>query len=52
MDTAKKNKIVSMNMSDNHLITTDTKLNFVTIIKKVKTADMATDVILLMEKDN
>lgn len=52
MDTAKKNKIVSMNMSDNRLITTDTKLNFVKIIKEVITADMATNAISLMGKGN
>jgi len=53
MGTAKKNKIVSMSMSDNHQhITAGSKLSFVMIIKEVKTADMATDVILLMEKSN
>ena len=53
MDTAKKNKIAFMNMSDNLLlITTDSKLNFVMIIKEEKIADMVTDVILHMVKGN
>lgn len=53
MGTAKKNKIVSMSMSDSHQhITAGSKLSFVLIIKEVKTVDMETDVILLMEKSN
>ena len=53
MDTAKKNKIAFMNMSDNLLlITTDSKLNFVMIIKEEKIADMVIDVILHMVKGN